>query len=100
MVQGSILILDIATLQEKFYLDKHQASVSQVLFCDDWRLVSGAMDGSIHIYDILDQGKLVMKRTNQFRKMKSSLSSKPDLRSHGIACLGVSGSGVAVVLDY
>ena len=42
-------------------------TVTHLQFCDDWRLISGSFDGSIQIYDLRD-GKLLCKRTNQFRK--------------------------------
>ena len=103
LIQGSVIIFDIPLKQEKYYLDKHQAEVTHLVFCDDWRLVSGAFDGSVHIYDILESGKIVMKRTNQFRRGTVSLEAyqqNAKLRGEwGIVGLGVSNSGVAVAID-
>ena len=40
---------------------------TQIQFCDDNRLVSSSYDGGVNIYDLKD-GKLLCKRTHQFRK--------------------------------
>lgn len=61
--QGSVFVYDLILQQEKFYLDKHQFPVTHLKFCEDWRLVSAAFDGSLHIYDLRD-GSVLCKRTN------------------------------------
>jgi len=57
-------------------------------FLENWRLVSGSKDGSVHLHDI-EKGKMMMKRTNVFMEK----------RSNEIIDISVSDSGLAFVLD-
>lgn len=73
---------------ELCYLDKHPSVVNCMEFLENWRLISGSKDGSVHIYD-LQKGKMEMKRTNLFREQQP----------YSIVNIAVSESGIAFVLD-
>lgn len=57
-------------------------------FFENYKLISGSLDGGVHIYN-LEKGKVEMKRTNLFK-------SKQD---YSIKEIKVSNIGVAFVLD-
>lgn len=39
-------------MAEKMYLDKHKQEVTCMEFFDNWKLISGSMDGGVHIYNL------------------------------------------------
>ncbi|CAD8083513.1 unnamed protein product [Paramecium sonneborni] len=97
--QGSVFIYDLILEQEKFYLDKHVSNCTIIKFCEDNRLVSASYDGGVNIYDT-QEGKLLCKRTHQFRKgtrMKIEEQKKGLWRIIGMS---VSNTGLAVALDF
>ena len=59
------MLLDI----EKCYLDKHVKAVTRLGFLENWKLISGSQDGSVHLYNIQKE-KLEMKRTNLFKESR------------------------------
>ena len=67
LMQGTIIVWDMLMMQERFYLDKHSLAVSTIKFLGDIVLVSGSYDGTVHAYDLQNEGKPIMKRTNIFR---------------------------------
>lgn len=62
---GTIAIWDMYTDSLKFNLDKHKMEVSHLAFFEVYRLLSGSVEGEVHLDD-LSTAHLVMKRTNIF----------------------------------
>lgn len=85
---GSVLIFDLLLREEHGYLDKHKAAVTNIRFFEEWSVVSGSSDGSVHLYNIKEKA-LVMKRSNIFKP-------EPGLQ---IKALEISEAGVALVID-
>ncbi|EAR92680.2 WD domain, G-beta repeat protein (macronuclear) [Tetrahymena thermophila SB210] len=86
--EGSIIVWDLQFNLQKWALDRHTDEVTCIEFLENWRLVSGSKDGTVHLHD-LEKGKMMMKRTNVFmEKKKNSVES-----------IAVSNSGLAFVLD-
>ena len=52
MIDGGIVVLDLVLGVERFILDRHPSKVTALAFYEDKILVSGSMDGSVHMYDI------------------------------------------------
>ncbi len=52
LLDGGIVILDIALGMEKYFLEKHPAAVSSVDFYDDKILISGSIDGRVNLCDL------------------------------------------------
>jgi WD40 repeat protein len=50
--EGTIVVWDLMIDAEKCYLDKHAKEVTQMGFFENWKLISGSLDGVVHIYDI------------------------------------------------
>jgi hypothetical protein len=38
----------------EYNTDKHQSAVTAIRFFDNWKVISGSSDGSVHIDNILD----------------------------------------------
>ncbi|CAD8080393.1 unnamed protein product [Paramecium sonneborni] len=96
--QGSVFVYDLILEQERFYLDKHMYNCTQIQFCDDNRLVSSSYDGGVNIYDLKD-GKLLCKRTHQFRKGTKVKMEEQKQGFWRIIGMSVSHTGVAAALD-
>lgn len=62
------------------------------------RLMSTSFDGSVHLYDLSD-GKVLCKRTNQFRKGTKVNVEEQKQGLWSVAQIGVSQSGIGVVVD-
>jgi WD40 repeat protein len=52
LLDGGIVILDLALGMEKFFLEKHPAAVTSVDFYDDKVLISGSIDGRVNLCDL------------------------------------------------
>ena len=49
---GSVIIWDLILNQQKYVLDKHSDEVTALTFFEDWRLISGSKDGTVHLFDL------------------------------------------------
>ncbi len=49
---GTVIIWDLVLNQQKFVLDKHLETVTVLSFFEDWRVISGSKDGTVHLYDL------------------------------------------------
>jgi len=49
---GSVIVWDLILNQQKYVLDKHNDEVTALTFFEDWRLISGAKDGTVHLFDL------------------------------------------------
>lgn len=52
MIDGSIIVIDLALGIEKYFLEKHPAGISALAFFEDRVLVSGSIDGRINLVDL------------------------------------------------
>ena len=84
---GTIIIWDVGLNQQKFVLDKHRLSVTVVSFYEDWRLISGSKDGTVHLYDLQDKSNNI-KYQHVFQ-----------VSGNSIVEIGVNDAGVAFALD-
>ena len=84
---GSIIVLDIGLGIEKYNLNKHPMAVSTLTYMDDKFLISGSVDGSVHFYDLENEG------TNKFKCNNHQDHQIP------IVKVGTSPTGIAIAFD-
>ena len=91
--EGSLLVWSIKSESEQYCLDKHKETVTVVCFLKEDYVISGGMDGTVHIYslqreDLLDEAKVLMKRRNTFQGHKNTILN-----------IKVSDMGLAMAID-
>jgi len=52
LMDGAIIILDLALGMEKFFLEKHPAAITSLAFYEDKVLISGSIDGRVNLCDL------------------------------------------------
>jgi len=52
LIDGAIIVLDLALGLEKFFVEKHPASVTSIAFFEEKVLISGSVDGKVNLCDL------------------------------------------------
>lgn len=52
LMDGAIVVIDLALGMEKFFLEKHPTAVSSLAFYEDKVLISGSIDGRVNLCDL------------------------------------------------
>lgn len=52
LLDGAIVVLDLALGMEKFFIEKHPAAITSLAFYEDKVLVSGSIDGRVNLCDL------------------------------------------------
>ncbi len=55
LLDGAVIVIDLVLGFEKYFLQKHPAEVSALAFWEDKVLVSGSIDGRVHLHDLEDE---------------------------------------------
>jgi len=84
---GTVIIWDLVLNQQKFVLDKHLETVTVLSFFEDWRVISGSKDGTVHMYDLQDPRNNI-KYQHLFQTSGNSIVE-----------IGVSDHGIGFAID-
>ena len=52
LLDGAIVIIDLALGMEKYFVEKHPTSVSSIAIFEDKVLISGSIDGKVNLCDL------------------------------------------------
>lgn len=52
LMDGGIVVIDLALGIEKYFLEKHPAAVTSIAFYEDKVLISGSIDGRVNLCDL------------------------------------------------
>lgn len=52
LVDGAIVILDLALGLEKYFVEKHPAAITSIAFFEEKVLISGSIDGRVNLCDL------------------------------------------------
>jgi WD40 repeat protein len=52
LIDGAIVVLDLALGLEKYFIEKHPAAVSSLAFFEEKVLMSGSIDGNVNLCDL------------------------------------------------
>lgn len=52
LMDGAIVVIDLALGMEKYFLEKHPAAITSLAFYEDKVLISGSVDGRINLCDL------------------------------------------------
>lgn len=52
LMDGAIVVLDLALGMEKYFLEKHPAAVSSIAFFEEKVIISGSIDGRVNLCDL------------------------------------------------
>jgi WD40 repeat protein len=52
LLDGAIVVLDLALGMEKFFIEKHPGAVTSLAFYEDKVLISGSVDGRVNLCDL------------------------------------------------
>lgn len=56
LVDGAIVIIDLALGIEKYFVEKHPTAVSCIAFYEEKVLISGSIDGKVNLCDLDSEG--------------------------------------------
>jgi len=52
LIDGAIIVIDLALGLEKYFVEKHPAAVSSIAFFEEKVLISGSIDGKVNLCDL------------------------------------------------
>jgi len=52
LLDGAIVIIDLALGMEKYFLEKHPTAISSLAFYEEKVLISGSIDGRVNLCDL------------------------------------------------
>lgn len=52
LIDGAIIVIDLALGLEKFFVEKHPAAVTSIAFYEEKVLISGSIDGKVNLCDL------------------------------------------------
>jgi WD40 repeat protein len=52
LIDGAIVIIDLALGLEKYFVEKHPSAVTSIAFYEEKVLISGSIDGKINLCDL------------------------------------------------
>ena len=52
LIDGAIIVIDLALGLEKFFIEKHPAAVTSIAFYEEKVLISGSIDGKVNLCDL------------------------------------------------
>ena len=52
LIDGAIIVIDLALGLEKYFVEKHPAAVTSIAFYEEKVLMSGSIDGKVNLCDL------------------------------------------------
>ena len=52
LIDGAIIVIDLALGLEKYFVEKHPAAVTSIAFYEEKVLISGSIDGKVNLCDL------------------------------------------------
>lgn len=90
LLDGAILILDLALGLEKFFVEKHPSAVTALAFFEERILISGSVDGRVNLCDLDSQDQERVYKCQNVQDTKIPIAS---------VSVGDFGIGVAVDIE-